>query len=300
MRILNIAISIIALATLLASCKSEGGASSEGMTPSGFKYTVDHDAPGASPAKGDWVTFSISVVTDSGKVLQEILDGPNMPSVQIPTPDAPKPPKGNPIVDVLENASIGDSITVVMPIDSLGGPNPQLQGVQYVEYVMNVKDIQSDADRKAKVEADRLAAEAVAGELRAREGDVAAMVKQTLADFKSGKVKATDKDGLKIIIHEEGNGKVVEVGNRASMQYYGVLKSNGDEFDNSFKAGRAFTFTVGRGEVITGWDKGIPGLKKGAKATLIIPFDMAYGEGGRPGIPGKSDLVFYIEVEDVN
>ena len=136
--------------------------------------------------------------------------------------------------------------------------------------------------------------------MKQKEPEVASMIAETLKGFKAGTVKAEDKEGVKIVIHEEGSGKEVANGTRASMQYYGVLQSTGAEFDNSFKKGRPFAFTVGRGEVISGWDVGLLGLKKGAKATLFIPYTMAYGEAGRPGIPSKSYLVFYVEVEDVN
>jgi len=288
---------LLTIAIGMIGCKSD---STGGMqtTASGFDYQVIHDASGPSANNEDWVTFGIDVVGDNGKVLQELQGGPNVPSLQILPDD--QLPKANPVVDVLRSASLGDTIEIFMPVDSLGGPNPMLEGMQTISYIINVQKIQNDTDRKAEVEAQRLEAEALAEELKGREKSVADMVKKTLADYKAGRVKAEPKDGLEIIIHEEGTGAVAEAGKRAAMQYYGVLKSTGAVFDNSFKRGRPFTFTLGRGEVIEGWDKGIPGLKVGTKATLIIPYTMAYGEADRPTIPSKSDLVFYIEVEDVN
>ena len=76
---------------------------------------------------------------------------------------------------------------------------------------------------------------------------------------------------------------------------------DGKMFDTSFRMGRPYTFTVGRGEVIRGWDLGIPLLKKGGTAALFIPYTLAYGEAGKPpSIPEKSDLMFYVELTDVN
>jgi len=260
---------VVVAAICFAGCQS-GSTGGVQRTASGFDYKVLADVKGDAPSNEDWVSFGIDVVGDNGKVLQQLQDGPQMPSVQIVADD--KLPKANPVVDVLRGASIGDTIEIIMPIDSLGGPNPMLEGMTNVSYIINVKKIQSDSERKAELEAERLEAEAQAEVLKERESEVAGMIKTTLAGYKSGKLKAEAKDGLEIIIHEEGTGKVVEAGMRMEMQYYGVLKSNGAVFDNSFKRGRGFTFTLGRGEVIEGWDKGIEGLKVGTKATLILPY----------------------------
>ena len=81
------------------------------------------------------------------------------------------------------------------------------------------------------------------------------------------------------------------------MHYYGVLKSNGNMFDNSWRRGSPFKFALGQGQVIRGWDEGVALLNKGAKATIILPYNLGYGEAGSPpSIPARSDLIFYIEV----
>lgn len=286
---------LVAIVAMFASCASDG----KKMTPSGFEYIVHKKGTGEKPNPTDWSSFTIKMVGDNGKVLQEMGEGPNMPAVQIPAEDA-KDGKPNPILDVLTDANVGDSISIIIPVDSMPASTPEIKEMQHINYVISVKDVSTDEERKAALEKKRAAAEAKAAVLKEREPAIADFIKTTLASYKAGKENVIQKDGIEIIIHEEGSGKVAEDGTRPSMQYYGVLKSDGTEFDNSFKRGRAFDFTLGRGEVIKGWDVGVKGLKKGAKATLIIPYTLAYGEAERPGMPGKSDLVFYVEVEDIN
>ena len=99
----------------------------------------------------------------------------------------------------------------------------------------------------------------------------------------------------------------IKDGNHISMHYTGSIHESsatgekGKEFDSSRKKGRTFDFTVGAGHVITGWDEGLIGLCVGAKAHLIIPPDMAYGETGRGKvIPGGATLYFDVEVVSIN
>ena len=85
-----------------------------------------------------------------------------------------------------------------------------------------------------------------------------------------------------------------------TVQYYGLLVDDGSSFDNSFRAGRGYTFRLGRGEVIPGWDEAIPLLPVGTKASLFIPSALAYGETGYAGaIPPNAELYFYVEVEEL-
>ena len=98
---------------------------------------------------------------------------------------------------------------------------------------------------------------------------------------------------------EEGTGTQAEAGKTVSVQYYGTLM-DGKMFDNSFRRGAPFEFTVGQGQVIKGWDLGLPKMKEGGKAALFIPYELAYGEAGSPpNIPAKSQLLFYVELEEV-
>lgn len=270
-------------------------------TPSGYAYT--HAKVGTVQVKeGDYVAFTLTVKGSDGTVLQEMAEGPNMPTLQIPTADKPLP-QPNPILEALATASVGDTIVLTMPMDSMPGQagNPQFAGMTHIEYITVVKSSEDEAAYKANMEVKRLEQEMKAEENKKRIPEVEAMVNKTLADYKAGKLKLESLDGgLKYVLHEEGDGIDVNDGMRAAVSYYGVTM-DGKMFDNSFRAGGPYTFTVGRGEVIKGWDIGIAALKVGSKATLFLPYDLAYGEAGSPpNIGPKSDLVFYVEVADAN
>lgn len=103
-------------------------------------------------------------------------------------------------------------------------------------------------------------------------------------------------DGLAYIVVEKGKGDAINSGDKAFMQYSGYF-SNGKKFDSSYdNGGNDFEFILGRGRVIKGWDIAVVGMKAGEKRRLLIPYQLAYGENGRPPIPAKSNLVFDVEL----
>jgi len=117
----------------------------------------------------------------------------------------------------------------------------------------------------------------------------------------------TYPDGLKVGDLKVGTGDAAKKGENADMQYTGWLQSNGSVFDSSRNPGRtAFTFQIGQGQVIAGWDEGIPGMKVGGKRCLIIPSALAYGPQGQTDpqtgavtIPPNATLVFAVELVSV-
>ena len=97
-----------------------------------------------------------------------------------------------------------------------------------------------------------------------------------------------------------GKGPEAKAGDDVSMQYVGVLYSDGTEFDASWERGQPFDFKLGAGEVIPGWDQGIVGMKVGGRREMIIPPDLAYGPAGQPpDIPPDATLVFVVDLLDV-
>lgn len=109
------------------------------------------------------------------------------------------------------------------------------------------------------------------------------------------------KLGEKIVDTKVGTGAAAAPGDTCVMRYTGRLKSNGQVFDSNVNNGKdAFTFTLGAGSVIKGWDIGVKGMKVGGKRTLEIPAALGYGaQGGGDKIPPNSDLVFDIELVDL-
>ena len=103
-----------------------------------------------------------------------------------------------------------------------------------------------------------------------------------------------------------GTGHEAVAGRRVVVHYTGWLYSEtkpdkkGAKFDSSRDSGRPFDFRLGRGEVITGWDEGVAGMKVGGRRTLTIPPDKGYGaQGSPPVIPPNATLVFDVELLDV-
>lgn len=102
---------------------------------------------------------------------------------------------------------------------------------------------------------------------------------------------------LSVVDNVVGTGAEAKNGSKVSVQYTGKLE-NGTVFDSSVKRG-PFTFTLGAGEVIEGWDKGVLGMKVGGKRKLIIPPAFAYGDRAVGTIPANSTLIFDIELLSV-
>jgi peptidylprolyl isomerase len=105
--------------------------------------------------------------------------------------------------------------------------------------------------------------------------------------------------GLKIYMVEEGTGAQAAAGKNVEVHYYGMLE-DGTKFDNSFERGEPITFMLGQGRVIPGWEEGIAMLSEGAKAQLVIPSDLAYGDRGAGGvIPPGATLIFDVDLLSV-
>jgi peptidylprolyl isomerase len=98
-----------------------------------------------------------------------------------------------------------------------------------------------------------------------------------------------------------GNGAAAKDGDKVSVQYVGVLYSNGKQFDASWDRGKKpFQFTLGQGQVIQGWDQGVAGMKVGGRRVLVIPPDLAYGAAGSPPtIPANAPLVFAVDLKKI-
>jgi FKBP-type peptidyl-prolyl cis-trans isomerase len=94
----------------------------------------------------------------------------------------------------------------------------------------------------------------------------------------------------------QGNGPASKSGDCLVVKYYGTLATNGTKFDEDFTDTTAFAFKLGQGQVITGWDTGMVGMKAGGLRRLVIPAAQAYGSQAQGAIPANSDLVFVVKL----
>lgn len=106
--------------------------------------------------------------------------------------------------------------------------------------------------------------------------------------------------GLKMVDVKAGNGTEATAGHEVVVHYTGWL-TDGKKFDSSRDRGEPFTFNLGAGEVIQGWDQGVDGMKVGGRRKLVIPADLGYGDNGAPpDIPPGATLVFDVELLEVH
>lgn len=287
-------ITLLALALVVISCKNEVT-----RTPSGYDYTVISEGSGETVKPNEYVIFGIKIIGDNGKVIQEVNEGQQLPTVQIPA-EMPKGKEANPIYEILAMAKPGSKFKMIMPIDSIPNPPADLNGMKHIEYEIDVKYVKNEEQYSLYMDEQNAAQEA---KIAANAGKVAELreeVLKTLNEYKSGKLETkSTPSGLKYYIVKEGEGPKIVDGNKAFVNYYGVLM-DGTRFDDSFSRGQSLPFTVGMGGVIKGWDEGATLLQKGTHAYLFVPSNLAYGDAGSPPvIPEKADLVFYMEVENV-
>ena len=109
----------------------------------------------------------------------------------------------------------------------------------------------------------------------------------------------TTGSGLQFIDIEQGKGEAPKASQTIVVHYTGWLESDGTKFDSSVDRGTPFSFTIGEGGVIRGWDEGLATMQVGGKRRLIIPPDLAYGKSGQGAIPPDATLIFDVELLEI-
>ncbi len=118
----------------------------------------------------------------------------------------------------------------------------------------------------------------------------------TVSDKGPNGQEVTTPSGLKYVDHVVGTGEPAVAGKTATVHYTGWL-TTGQKFDSSVDRGQPFSFPLGAGRVIKGWDEGVQGMKVGGKRKLTIPSELGYGSRGAGGvIPPNATLIFDVEL----
>lgn len=120
---------------------------------------------------------------------------------------------------------------------------------------------------------------------------------QTPADTAT---KDFELQGMKVQILQQGTGIKAKAGDSVTVNYVGTL-TDGTKFDSSIDRNAPFTFPLGQGQVIQGWDLGVAGMRVGEKRKLTIPSELGYGARGyAPVIPPSATLIFEVELLKIN
>lgn len=106
------------------------------------------------------------------------------------------------------------------------------------------------------------------------------------------------KNGLEVADLVVGQGAEARKGQAITVEYTGWVVETATKFDSSFDRSEPFVFTLGAGQVILGWDKGLRGMRVGGTRVLRIPAYLAYGASGAGSIPPHADLIFQVELLD--
>lgn len=267
-------------------------------TDTGYKYQLFSASEGETPTPGNYVFVDATLVVEDSVFFDSRAGGQPMP-IGIPPESAPRGDM-SPVLDMLALMSEGDSAILVIPVDSFQAPPPSVAPYNEVMYTLRVGDIMTQEEYAGWMKEQRAAQAEKTKAAKAREQEISTFVEDIHARYQSGALEAEIQrtgSGLGYIIHEGGTqGTKPEQGQMVEAHYYGILAETGEKFDSSFSRGSTFSFPLGRGQVIQGWDEGFALLNEGARATLFVPADLGYGgRGSPPQIPPNSDLIFYVE-----
>lgn len=264
-----------AFGLLIASCGT-----GVKKTPGGIEYIVHKSGSGAQLKLGDTALLNVT------QRINDSLLGESRKMVGAAVPVVIQ--KAQNKYDLMEGIAMlhaGDSATFIIPWDSLPAQERPPFGKKgdKLKITFAVEGIYSAAAQKEKDE------------------------KLITEYLEKNKIKATkNAAGVYVAVNQEGTGATPNPGDTVYVHYTGKL-TTGKVFDSSqdstMRPGmplEPIKFPIGRGFVIRGWDAGLSGLKKGSKATLVIPSGLAYGlQGSPPVIPGNSILVFDVQLVDI-
>jgi FKBP-type peptidyl-prolyl cis-trans isomerase len=256
----------------------------------GVKIQIhSHDNNAKKLKDGDIITFDLVIKNGADSVLQDTRkDGQPGKGMVQPPQGAPGAFKGT-FENGLRLLAIGDSATILVPIDSLAktvqAPLPPfLKPGTDLKYTVKILKVQSKAEFEKEMAGQAEKAKADAAKLLAQQP---AMIDAYIA--KSGKKFTKTASGLFVSIEKPGQGASPKMGESWMTNYRGTFL-DGKEFDKGSNT------EMPLGQMIPGFNEALTLLKAGGKGVFVIPSQLAYGDQGRGPIPANSVLVFEVEV----
>lgn len=265
------------------------------VTTAGGNRVINHtNLQGPKATYGNTVMISVNTWVNDSLVQSTTRDAGGPREIALPDSSQMKG-KVPAVFEALLMMAKGDSVTVIQPLDSImkKGIPKNFGEVKEIRYEVKLEDILTPEMLQKRQQEEMQKMEGV----QAQGMLVAETVKTMLADYKGKKLANLKKSesGLEYVIIEQGTGAPIKDGDSVPTSYYGVRKSDGVMFDNSYDRGGPTPFNVGA--LIPGFNEGMKLLNRGGKALLFIPSKLGYGaQGAGADIPPNSDLVFYIDM----
>jgi FKBP-type peptidyl-prolyl cis-trans isomerase len=247
-------------------------------TASGIEYTKLRQGAGEALHDGQIALL----------LLRQQLIGPAGDTLDKRNWDTPMPvviaPKEDPVQAVLHELAVGDSVHLAVNITAImPNPPPHLPQDATVHYYISV----------VGALADQAAFQAYQAGLEQQRMQQQAKIIEAYLQAK-GMAWQRTSSGLYYVVLKEGNGQTPALGDAISVHYTGTLL-DGTKFDSSHDRKKPFSFSVGMKQVIAGWDEGFALLSPGAKALLVLPSALAYGDRNMGAIKAHSILLFEVE-----
>lgn len=284
---------IIGIAIIVFTyCKNSDSLNIKATTPSGFEYIIHKKGEGREVKYGEVAYFhTIETIDDTLVSANSYLSG-NLRKIPVLRPEENN--QYGPIVDVLKEMHIGDSVSVIFSHAQLRMP-PGSIIFDHIQYDMKLMRLRSQREFVAENDSLKAVFQNRVESIKATAPAAESLFDSTRAQW-SSLDKETTPGGVEYLIHETGSGPVAAPGDTLPIYFIGAF-DDGQIFDNSIAAGMPFWFIYGMGGVIPAWDEVFQYIPEGSKATMYVPYNLAYGVAGSPPkIPESSDLFFYVEV----
>jgi FKBP-type peptidyl-prolyl cis-trans isomerase FkpA len=274
--------------------------SNQSKLSSGFSYVVHKQGEGAKAKPNDIVLMRIQIRNDTG-ILVSKLDLSTMPDTL-----GTKSAKRDPIIEAIQLMREGDSLTISIPVNNeyarVLEPKFEHSKMKYIDLAMHKVSTRAEIDRAiVQVKADLAKAEkrrtkAEAAQLAQYAANQINTVGSTIIKGKADKLQTT-ASGIKYILHEPGQGPLLQKGDYLRIDYCGAIVKGMEIFDNSFARLNDYTVAIGQSGIIPAWQEVLKLLRTGAKITFFVPSELAYDAVSTEAtIPRDLDLIYYMEV----
>ena len=278
--------------------ESKPTSTEEKVTVNGFKYVHHIQNEGPKPQIGQYAYFNLETYGIAESPPPRFMDATQSYIKVIDPKTRTGYREKNPLVDILPLLSIGDSVSIFHSTDSIINLPISYGGINFLEYRVTLTNIKDPKDHsESQIEKFNKRKERIL-EAQANLNELTAFCLNVLKDYKAGNLDnlVEKPSGIKYVIHKKGYGQDLRTGNIINILNYGILM-DGTIFENSFETGAMQSIQIGKRKGLPGMEEAIKYLKKGSKASIFIPYNLAYGVAGNPPtIPPKSDVMFYLEL----